>query len=131
MIGRLSTVAFGAFCVAGAAASVGLTVHEALRTPPVVVSVAGTSRAGLTTTVTISVRNTTPQTRCVDLRVAARTRDGRDLGKPAVQRAVALSPHGHRRTSARITLTARQYAEQLDKFYPSTRACGTTQESGT
>lgn len=124
MSARLSAAAFGLLCLVGAVSAVGLTVREALRTPAVVMEVAGTTRTGLTTTVTVSVRNTTGRSRCAGIRVAARDRAGHDLGAVTAARSVQLAPHASVRVSARVTLSARQYAERLYGFYPSERPCG-------
>jgi hypothetical protein len=114
---------FAALCAAGAAASVGLTVHEATRTPSVVATVIDESRVGPTTTVTVSVANTTGEDRCASIRVAARDRAGHDLATVTVARSLDLPAHAGRSVLARLTLTPRQYAEQLAAFYPSQRAC--------
>jgi hypothetical protein len=120
---QLHGALFAAVCLAGAAASVGLTVHEATRTPAVVVTVTDDSRLGRTTTVTVSVRNTTGEARCVSVGVAARDRAGHDLASVTVARSLDLPAHARRSVLARLTLTPRQYAEQLAAFYPSQRAC--------
>lgn len=130
MSARIGAAAFIVVCVLGAASAVALTVREIVRTPAVVMSVAGTDRVGLTTTVTVGVRNTSDQARCVTLRLAARDRNGRDLGSVTVAGRLVLAPHTGRRIPTRITLTARDYAERLDRFYPSARACPAA-ESGT
>jgi len=121
---------FAALCLAGAAASVGLTVHEATRAPSVVATVTDHSRVGRTTTVTVVVRNTTGEDRCAFLRVAARDRAGRDLAVVTVARSVDLPAHGRRSVLARLTLTPRQYAEQLAAFYPSQRTCARQERVG-
>jgi hypothetical protein len=121
--GRLHGAFFAALCLAGAAASVGLTVHEATRTPSLVATVAHDSRVGRTTTVTVVVRNTTGEDRCASIRVAARDRAGHDLAAVTVARSLDLPAHARRSVLARLTLTPRQYAEQLAAFYPSQRAC--------
>lgn len=123
MTGRLQVAAFGALCAVGAATSVGLTVREALRTPAVSVAVADTHRAGLTTTVDVAVRNSTGDPACVTVRVAARDRAGHDLGAAAAAAPVRLAPHSRRVVSARVTVSARDYAERLDRYYPSTQPC--------
>jgi hypothetical protein len=122
--GRLNVALFGALCAVGVVSSVGLTVREVLKTAPVVASVAHTDRSGLTTTVEVAVRNTTDSTRCATVEVAARDRTGHDLGPPVtVATGLQLAPHGRQRVPARVTLTARDYAERLDRFYPSVEAC--------
>ena len=130
MTARIGTVAFVVVCVLGAASAVALTVREIVRTPAVILSVAGTDRTGLTTTVTVAVRNTTDQDRCVSVRLAARDRNGRDLGSVTVANRLVLAARASRRIPTRITLTARDYAERLDRFYPSARPCPAA-ESGT
>ena len=123
MRGRLQVAAFSALCAVGAASAVGLTVREVVRTPAVDVAVAGTERSGLTTTVEVSVRNTGDSPRCVTVRVAARDRAGHDLGSATAATALRLAPDGREVVSARVSLSARDYAERLDRFYPSTRPC--------
>jgi hypothetical protein len=121
---RLHGAFFAVLCLAGATASVGLTVHEATRTPSVVATVTDAGRVGRTTTVTVVVRNTTGEDQCASLRVAARDRTGHDLAAVTVARSLDLPAHARRSVLARLTLTPRQYAEQLAAFYPSQRACG-------
>ena len=123
MTGRVHAVAFVLVCLLGAVASVALAVRAATSTPPVTVDLGGTTRTGLTTTVAVAVRNTTDQARCVEVRVAARDRTGRDLGVVTAAEELTLPAHAARRLTARVTLTARQYAEQLDTFYPSAAGC--------
>ena len=123
MTGRLHAIAFALLCLAGAVAAIGLTVHEALRTPPVAVGVAATSRNGLTTTVEVSVRNTTGHARCTAIRVAARDREGHDLAAVTAVGALRLPPHAREQVTARLRLTERQYAEQLYRFYPAAESC--------
>ena len=123
MTGRLHDALFAAVCLAGAAASVGLTVHEATRTPSIVVRVTDHTRVGTTTTVTVSVRNTTGVDRCVVVRVAARDRAGHDLASRTAVGARSLPAHDRRTVTARLTLTPKQQSEQLHAFYPSTQPC--------
>ena len=124
MTGRLHTTAFVALCIVGIVLSVGLAVREALRTPPLVATVTHTDRTGLTTTVEVSVRNTTDVARCATVEIAARDRGGHDLGAPVtVATGLQLAPHSGRRVAARLTLTERDYAERLDRIYPSAQAC--------
>jgi hypothetical protein len=123
MTGRLHTAAFVALCVIGIVSSAALAVREAMRTPPVVATVAHTDRAGLTTTVEVAVRNTTDSPRCATVRLAARDRNGHDLAAVTVANDLRLGSHAHQSIPARITLTARDYAERLDRFYPSIQAC--------
>jgi hypothetical protein len=120
---RVGTVAFVLLCLLGAASAVALTVREIGRTPAVVLSVVSTQRTGLTTTVTVDVRNTSDRARCVTVRLAARDRNGRDLGSVTVAGRLALAAGASRRIPTRLTLTARDYAERLDRFYPSARPC--------
>jgi hypothetical protein len=126
---RIGTVAFVVLCMLGAAASVALTVREVVRSPAVAVSVVGSDRTGLTTTVTVAARNTTDESRCVSVRLAARDRNGRDLGSVPVAGRHLLAPHATRRIPASITLTARDYAERLDRFYPSAGPCPETESA--
>lgn len=125
----LHSLLFAVVCLAGAVTAVALTIHEAIRTPPVVAHVAGTARVGLTTTVTVTVRDTTSGARCVVVRVAGRDRAGHDLAAVIAAPALELTGHDSRTVVARLALTPRQYAEQLDAFYPSVRPCGGS-ESG-
>jgi hypothetical protein len=99
-------------CGAGSAAAVTLAVREARSTDAVVADVTSKSRSGLTTLVTVDVRNTTSIPRCAAIRVVARDRAGRDLGS-AEARPVTLGPHATRTVAATLVLTAKQYAERL------------------
>jgi guanyl-specific ribonuclease Sa len=120
---RLHTIAFMLLCVVGAVAAVGLTVREIARTTPIALRVADTTRSGESTLVTVSVRNTTGATHCVVVRVAARDRAGHDLAAAVAARTLDLPAHARRMVRARLTLTPRQYAEDLHAFYPSERPC--------
>jgi hypothetical protein len=120
---RLHTTAFGLLCVLGIVVAVALSVREITRTTPIALSVEHTSRTGLATLVSISVHNRTDRTRCLTVRVAARDRAGHDLAATTIAPPVALAPHGRRTVHAVLTLTAREYAEQLQAFYPSQRSC--------
>jgi hypothetical protein len=120
---RLHPVFFVALCLAGVVASVALTVREAARTAPIALSVSDTSRSGLTTEVTVTVRNTTDTTRCLTLQVAARDRTGHDLATVTAARSLSMPARGRRTVRASLTLTQRQYDERLDAFYPSQHAC--------
>jgi hypothetical protein len=122
-LSRLHPVVFVALCLAGVVASVALTVHEVARTAPIALHVSGTHRSGNTTVVTVSVRNTTSASRCIAVRVAARDRSGHDLAAVTATPELTVPAHARRNVSAGLTLTARQYAERLDAFYPSARAC--------
>ena len=121
---RMHAALFAVVCLVGAASATALAVAEAVRTPAVTVHVTHKERAGLTTTVDVAVHNTTGTARCVVVRVAARDRDGHDLGR-AVVPPLSLAPHQRARVTTRVTLSARQYAEKLSQFVPSVRACGT------
>jgi hypothetical protein len=121
--GRVQVVAFGALCAAGAATAVGLTVREVARTPAITVAVADTHRSGLTTSVDVAVRNTTGSPVCVIVRVAARDRTGRDLGTATTGPPLQLAPDSRRVVTAQVTVSAQDYAERLDRFYPSTQPC--------
>lgn len=123
MTGRLHTLAFVLLCVLGGVAAVGLTVREIVRTAPIAVTVTDTNRTGDVTVVTVSLHNTTGTTRCVRLRVAARDRAGHDLAAVTAGRALSLPPHATRTVRTDLSLTPRQYAEQLHAFYPSTTPC--------
>ena len=125
MTARLNALLFAVLCVAGVVASVALTVREVARTAPIALSVADTHRTGQRTQVTVLVRNTTGVSRCVSIRVAARDRTGHDLATATASRALTVPGHGRRTVEARLTLTARDYAEKLHAFYPSQRPCGT------
>lgn len=124
MTARLHTTAFVLLCLAGALAAIGLTVREITHTAPVSLTVSDTSRTGDTTLVTVAVRNRTGTARCVVVRVAARDRDGLDLAATTAARSLDLPAHARRVVRAALTLTPRQYAEQLHAFYPSDRPCG-------
>ena len=125
MTRRVHSLVFGLLCVAGAVASIGLTIHEVAKTAPVTVSVTHTARSGSATLVTITVRNRTAADRCLVVRVAARDRDGHDLAATVAAPRLELPAHGRRTVQARLTLTPRQYAEELHAFYPSQRTCST------
>lgn len=124
MTGRLHTTAFMLLCVLGAVAAIGLTAREITRTTPVALTVEHTSRSGLTTLVTVDVHNRTRVSRCLTVRVAARDRAGHDLAEAAVNGPVSVPGHARRTVQVRLTLTQRQYDEQLQAFYPSDRPCG-------
>jgi hypothetical protein len=119
----LHTLLFVVLCVAGAVASVALTVREVARTAPIALHVTATHRSGDITLVTVSVRNTTSASRCVTIRVAGRDRSGHDLAAVTAARRLTVPAHSRRTVPATLTLTPRQYAEKLDAFYPSTRPC--------
>lgn len=121
---RLHGALFWALCAAGSAAAIGLTVHEVAQTAPIALHVTAKHRSGQTTTVTISVRNTTKSARCVVVRVAARDRAGHDLAATTAAARLTLAPHATRLVVAPLTLTPRQYAEDLDAYYPSAKPCG-------
>lgn len=123
MRGRLHVSFFVALCLAGIVASVALTVREVARTAPIALTVTQTARSGQTTVVTVVVRNTTDTTRCVSVRVAARDRGGHDLATATAAGRLSLAPQGRRTVRATLTLSRRDYAERLDAFYPSQRAC--------
>ena len=123
MSSRLHSLVFGLLCLVGAVASIGLTVHEVAKTAPVSLSVTHTTRTGLTTLVTIEASNRTSTDRCLVVRVAARDRNGKDLATTVAASALELPAHARRTVHARLTLTTRQYAEDLHAFYPSQRAC--------
>lgn len=124
MRARLHTLLFVVLCVAGATASIALTVREVARTAPIALSVTDTHRTGQTTLVTVLVRNTTGTSRCVSIRVAARDRAGHDLAAVTAARSLTVPGHARRNVQARLTLTPRDYAEKLHAFYPSQRPCG-------
>lgn len=123
MKARLHSTVFGLLCLLGAAASIGLTVHEVAKTAPVSLTVAHTSRIGSATLVTVGVTNRTSVDRCLTVRVAARDRDGHDLATAVAARRLSVPAHARRTVQVRLTLTARQYAEKLHAFYPSQQAC--------
>lgn len=123
MTGRLHAAVFAALCAVGSVCAVGLTVREATRTAPVTVAVASTVRSGLATTVVVLLHNTTGRARCVTVKVAARDQNGRDLASVRAPGALTVPARARRRVSVRLSLTARQYAERLHAFYPSTRRC--------
>jgi hypothetical protein len=124
MSNRLQALVFGLLCLVGAVASIGLTVHEVAKTAPVSLRVTHTTRTGLTTLVTIQATNRTSAERCLVVRVAARDRDGHDLAATIAASALELPAHARRTVRASLTLTRRQYAEDLHAFYPSERPCG-------
>lgn len=125
MRGRLHALAFVALCVAGIVASVALTVREVARTAPISLRVTDTHRTGQDTLVTVVVANTTGTGRCVTIRIVARDRAGHDLAAVTAAPTLTVPGHARRTVRARLTLTPREYAEQLHAFYPSERACGT------
>ena len=123
MNARLHATAFALLCVLGAAAAVGLAVREITRTPPIALTVEHTTRIGASTLVTVEIHNRTGADRCLTLRVAARDRAGHDLANATARPALTLPGHARRTVQVRLTLTPRQYAEQLDAFYPSQHPC--------
>ena len=111
-------VLLGVVCAAGSAVALVLTVHEARYVPPVEANVVSKDRAGEVTAVVAEVRNTTGDSRCVVLRVAARDREGRDL---AVSRAeqVRLGPGERHRETVRLAVSgrdARERQQRVDAF---------------
>lgn len=124
MKARLHGTVFGLLCLLGGVASIGLTVHEVAKTAPVALSITNTTRIGPATLVTIGIQNRTAVGRCLTVRVAARDRDGHDLATAVAARRLDLPAHARRTVQVRLTLTARQYAEDLHAFYPSQRPCG-------
>ena len=117
-----SAVLFGAVCVLGTTAAVVFTVQEARYVAPVEVRVVSSVRTGLVTTVTVEARNTTTRLRCASLGVAARDREGHDLGV-ADGGVVRLGPAERRRVVVRLTLTKRQQTEQLQRQDAYTKPC--------
>lgn len=120
---RASATLFGLVCVAGSACALGLTVQEARYVPPLDAQVVSTSRVGQRTTVVAEVRNTTAVGRCAQLYVAARDREGRDLAVGTAGAARLVGPRERRRETIGLTLSARQYAEQLQRFAAYTMPC--------
>jgi len=120
--GRAQGLVFGLLCAGGAAAALGLLVQEAGRTPPVQARVLATTRSGLTTVVQVDVRSSTAAPRCVQLRVAAQDREGRDLASSPT-RTLELSSRGSSLVSAELTLTPRQYDEQLARVRAVLDSC--------
>lgn len=130
MTSRLHATAFALLCALGIVAAVGLAVREITRTTPIALTVEHTARVGASTLVTVSIHNRTDAVRCVTLRVAARDRAGHDLATAAARPSVTLPGHARRTVQVRLTLTPRQYAEQLDAFYPSQRPCAAAAGEG-
>jgi hypothetical protein len=120
---RLHPMLFVALCLAGIAASIGLTVREVARTAPIALKVTATSRTAQTTVVTVDVRNTTDISRCVSIRVAARDRAGHDLATTVATQGLTIPAHARRTVHAPLTLTQRDYDERLAAFYPSQDPC--------
>ena len=113
MTSRLTTTLFALLCAGGAASALTLTVVEARSTDPVLAHVASSSREGLTTTADVAVRNTTSEQQCARVRVVATDRPGHDLGR-STSIVVRLAGKEKRDVRARLTLTERQYDEQLN-----------------
>ena len=113
---RLRSALFGLVCATGFAGALALTVHDARDVAPLEPRVVSTVRADGLVTVVAEVRNTTDQARCVQLMIAARDREGRDLAVARAGAAGQLASHARRRESVRLTLSARQYAERLQRI---------------
>jgi len=120
---RLHVLVFATVCALGTVTAVALAAAEAVRTPAVVVTVAHKTRQGDVTVLDVSVHNTTAVARCAVVRVAARDRGGHDLAATTAAASISVPPHARRAVAARITLTRRQYAEQLYAFVPSQHPC--------
>ena len=112
MSGRLATTLFAVLCVGGSASAAALMVVEARATDPVVARMASSTRSGPTTTARVEVRNTTADEQCARVRVVALDRAGHDLGSSG-STVVRLAPQAKRDIRATLSLTSRQYDEEL------------------
>jgi len=122
MSGRLATALFAVLCTGGAASAFALTVAEARATDPGVAQVASSTRAGLTTTAEVEVRNTTSDPQCARVRVVAIDRAGHDLGS-STSTVVRLPGKGKRDIRAELALTGKQYDEQLSQVHATVDGC--------
>lgn len=120
---RGQALVFATVCSVGAAAAVGLLVHDVRRTEPLVAHVVATSRAGTTTTVRLEVRSTTSRPRCADVQAVAQDRDGRDLGA-SPRRRITVAPRAVVHLAAAVDVSARDYAERFAKVRAVVRDCG-------
>jgi hypothetical protein len=104
----------GLVCVAGSVTATTLAVHEARYVAPVEASVVSKTRDAEVTTAVAEAHNTTEETRCAVLRVAARDREGRDLAVGAPER-VRLEPGERHRTTVRLRVSGRDARERLQR----------------
>jgi mRNA-degrading endonuclease toxin of MazEF toxin-antitoxin module len=113
---------FGALCLTGALTASVLLVHEATYDAPVHADVVRTARHGPATTAQVEVRNRTSTARCVQVRVVAEDRAGRELGAAPPQR-VELDAKSSAHLEEGLTLTSRQYREQLVRVRAVVDSC--------
>jgi hypothetical protein len=104
----------GLVCVAGSVTAVVLTAHEARYVAPVEASVVSKTRKAEVTTAVAEAHNTTGETRCAVLRVAARDREGRDLAVGVPER-VRLEPGERQRRTVRLRVSGRAARERLQR----------------
>ena len=117
-----SAVLFGLVCAGGSAAALVFTVHEARHEDPVEVRVVTSHRAGEVVVAQAEVHNTTGAARCVDLRIAARDREGRDLAVAAPIR-LQLKPGERRRATSSVTVSRRDATERLQRTDAFVTSC--------
>lgn len=113
---------FGAVCASGAAAALGLLVHDVRAPDELRATVVSTARHGTTTTVELAVRSTLRRAACADVRAVAQDREGRDLGA-SPQLRVRVGPDGSTRLRTALDVSARDYAERFAKVRAVVRRC--------
>jgi hypothetical protein len=119
---RPATALFAVVCAGGSAAALLLAVGEARSTDPVTASVSARARSGLVTTARVAVRNTTDRPQCTRVQVVAFDRAGHELGASGVT-VVRLAPQAKADVRAALSLTSRQYDEQLSTVRPHLESC--------
>ena len=120
---RPATALFALVCAGGSAAAIGLALSEARATDQVVAAVSARERSGLVTTALVAVRNTTGRPQCVRVQVVAWNRAGHDLGSSPFT-VVRLEPQAKRDVSARLSLSSREYDEELSSLRAHVVSCG-------
>lgn len=120
---RPATVLFGVVCAGGSAAALLLAIGEARSTDPVTAGVSARTRSGLTTTAQVVVRNTTGRPQCARVQLVAFDRAGHELGASR-STVVHLAPQAKSDVAASLSLTSRQYDEQLSTVRPHVQDCG-------
>lgn len=120
---RPATALFALVCAGGSAAALLLAIGEARSTDPVTASVTARARTGLVTTAEVAVRNTTGRPQCARVQVVAFDRAGHALGTSGYT-VIRLPPQAKQAVAARLSLTSRQYDEQLSMMRPHLETCG-------
>jgi hypothetical protein len=113
---------FGALCAGGAAAAVGLLVHDVRTTDVLRADVVSTTRHGTARTVELLVRSSARGPVCADVRAVAQDREGRDLAASPHLRAT-VRPGAATRLTTALELSPRDDAERFAKVRGVVRRC--------